>query len=57
MDCTVHRLLSVNYLTEAKLSPFNQLIVNIIACLTLCILMDSSFWFDTINLGQSIVHI
>ena len=25
--------------------------------LTLCILMDSSFWFDTINLGKSIVHI
>ena len=26
-------------------------------CLTLCILMDSSFWFNTINLGESIVHI
>ena len=25
--------------------------------LTLCIPMDSSFWFDTISLGQSIVHI
>ena len=25
--------------------------------LTLCILMDSSFRFDTINLGLSIVHI
>ena len=25
--------------------------------LNLCILMDSSFWFYTINLGQSIVHI
>ena len=25
--------------------------VNFIQCLTLCILMDSSFWFDTINLG------
>ena len=25
--------------------------------ITLCILMDSSFWFDTINLGWSIVHI
>ena len=25
--------------------------------LTLCILMDSSFWFDTINLGKSFVHI
>ena len=25
--------------------------------LTLCILMDSSFWFDTINLGYSIVYI
>ena len=24
---------------------------------THCILMDSSFWFDTISLGQSIVHI
>ena len=24
--------------------------------LTLCILMDSSFWFDTINLGESIVE-
>ena len=27
------------------------------ALLNLCILMDSSFWFDTINLGKSIVHI
>ena len=25
--------------------------------LTLCILMDSSFWFETINLGWSIVYI
>ena len=25
--------------------------------LTLCILMDFSFWFDTINLGWSVVHI
>ena len=25
--------------------------------LTLCILMDSSFWFDTIYLGKSIVQI
>ena len=25
--------------------------------LTLCILMDSSFWFDTMNLGLSIGHI
>ena len=25
--------------------------------LTLCIIMDSAFWFDTINLGLSIVHI
>ena len=27
------------------------------ATLTLCILMNSSFWFDTINLGYSVVHI
>ena len=33
------------------------MIKNIWLNLTLCILMDSSFWFDTINLGQSIVHI
>ena len=26
-------------------------------CLTLCTLMDLSSWFDTINLGKSIVHI
>ena len=26
-------------------------------CLTLCVPMDSSFWFYTINLGQSIVYI
>ena len=25
--------------------------------ITLCILMDSSFWFDTISFGYSIVHI
>ena len=25
--------------------------------LTLCILMDSSYWFDTINLGWSIVYV
>ena len=25
--------------------------------LTLCILMNSSFWFDTIRLGSSIVYI
>ena len=28
-----------------------------VTTLTLCILMDSSFWFDTINLELSIVHI
>ena len=31
--------------------------VNIFISLTLCIRTDSSFWFDTINLGLSIVHI
>ena len=30
---------------------------NINASLTHCKLMDSSFWFDIINLGYSIVHI
>ena len=32
-------------------------IKNYMLCLTLSILMDSSFWFDTINLGWSIVYI
>ena len=33
------------------------LLQSLIALLTICILMDSSFWFDIINLGKSIVHI
>ena len=31
--------------------------VALVAALTLSALMDSSFWFDTINLGWSIVYI
>ena len=30
---------------------FNGTLCIISVMLTLCILMDSSFWFDTINLG------
>ena len=43
----VHRTLSDKaYLSLGLLSPFI-----VVVALALCILMDSSFWFDTINLG------
>ena len=28
----------------------------ILTCCMSCILLESSFWFDTINFGESIVH-
>ena len=43
-------------LYHRKLTHLFMTIDKIIYIVTLCILMGSSFWFDTINFGWSIVY-